>query len=474
MGTGVAGTFASSEQIFTLHLTKKGADALATQLTDGNGIGVQYTLKYLGQTPKAGFKVKVNYTQLAHHLSTNEKWKARSGLWFDFFSATATHDRQEVLNELEGSKCLEVEIIEGSNLKKEDIFKQLDPILARIQKELEFTFAPPPPVPAAQVADPEAFGRGLGVGYSRVVKDVTTKKRGEEVISFAARSLVEKTHIVGGFASLRPFPKAVRDECVILVKPGPWASSYFLLPAIGADLGVRSATVTVALMKGDEELVTDTATWEPANGVGHWTNTRGRAIRHLVFGLIASGLRGKADLKDKNVHYAVSLTLTTADQDATVRRKVPVFDGSLPLPNLSRGLFDVVTINPAALSFRQVDPKDPDATATAVHVALQAGSASLRKAITPYVENGRTVPPRPLVFLVPKAEGGDVPIAAKVVLQRAGGAKSPLIETKDLAKDEPSLSVILDVPSAGPAQAPAAGEAGPSVPAGQKTAPGGK
>ena len=446
-GDGVGPTFATQEQVFLLRLTRKGADALKAALSQGNGIAIQYSMKYDGLTPKVGFKVKVNWSQLQTHYSRNDRARARAS-WFGLVRAGADYDRQEVLNDLVNDKCLEVEVVEGSGFKREDANKYLDPILARINKEFEVQLAPPEKIDPAKADAPEASGFFFGGGYSVAIKNVTTKKSGTETISFSTRQYVERKTYAGGFVSLKPFDEDIREAAVIVVPPGPWQSSYFLLPTVGTNLGIQRADITVKLNRGKENLSTRSAKWEVTDGKGQWTEPKEAKAgpRSMIqFPLLNLGVKNKNDLK--NTRYNVKLTLLTASNDeVTIDKEMETFDGSLPLPALSRSLIDIVTINPQALTLAGV--KDAGKTnLVAVHVSLKAGNNTLSREITPFNDNGTPLPPRPIYFFVPKNEKGETPpVEATVMYQRKGqqpGKYDLYYETKDMKKELPSLSLIL-------------------------------
>lgn len=327
-GAGVGPIFNSQEQAFLLHLTKKGADTLATALQKGNGINISYVLKYEGLTPKAGFKVKVHWDQVYRHFSRQDRAKARASL-FGLVTLGGDYDRQQLMNDLENNRCLEVEVIENKGFKKEDAWKFLEPILARINKELEVQLAPPPTEQAARAADPESGGAALpgvftgfmggGAGYSVAIKEASSKRQGTETISFAARMHIERTTVAGGFASLKGYPDSVRNDAIIVVPPGPWKSSYFLLPNVGTDIGIKSANLTLVLMRGTERLSTRTAHWEivrdKEQAKGQWSDKNG-PTSVVAFPLLALGAIDAKDLK-----FLLRLALDTGEDEVILERE---------------------------------------------------------------------------------------------------------------------------------------------------------
>jgi len=200
-GGGVGPANASQKMVFMLELTSNGADVYE-KLTRGNtGVPVHIEFVYLGLTPKAGFRVNVDWDQTYSHYSRDEKFRARASYW-GLAGANARADITSIRDELTRAKAIKVEAIEGEGFDMSKIDAYLQPLLKRINDELIEDMKPPSEVDPAKADDPGTAGYFGGVGYAVAMKSVTKVKHGNEVIDYRFQKIVERANIADGFLGI--------------------------------------------------------------------------------------------------------------------------------------------------------------------------------------------------------------------------------------------------------------------------------
>ena len=90
---------------FLLELTSNGTDVYEKMTRGNTGVPVHVEFIYQGLTPKAGFRVTVDWDQTYRHYSRDEKFRARAS-WWGLVSAKATADITQIRDELTKSKRL--------------------------------------------------------------------------------------------------------------------------------------------------------------------------------------------------------------------------------------------------------------------------------------------------------------------------------------------------------------------------------
>ena len=358
-------------------------------LKSPTGIGVGYIMKYDGLTPKAGFKIRVHWHQVYTHYSEHHRAQASGGNWF--FSAGASFEKQSAFNELVNKKAIELEAIEGPGFRLPDMKPYIDPIMTRLNSEMLDELKAPPVVNPIQAGAPDT-GNGFFVraGYSVAIKDVRQTKESVEEISFGVRSTAECTAVAEGFVGLSEYPEEVARKSILIVPPGPWRSTYYLLPVLGNDpaIGIEGATMSITLMDEDHAVSTQTARWTLKDG---WIDANQRPTLVMAFPVL--GLVG--DRKLDGLKYRTRLSIQTRQDDATYEQTQPVADGEFPLQGRRQVLFDTVVVDAGHLTFQDLDRPDPTgklktSNLEAVHVVLESGDRSLRQAITPWVSEDGT------------------------------------------------------------------------------------
>jgi hypothetical protein len=162
-GVGIAPTFATQKMAFSVELSALGADVYEALANSTTGIPVQVTLTYGGLTPKAGFKVNVDYEQVYKHYSRAEEIRAEAS-YFGLFGASYRRSSSQFVNDLTNSGALTVELNPGEAFGEEQIAKYLQPVLKRINDQMLDFLRPPAEIEPARAAAPGGGGFFGGAG----------------------------------------------------------------------------------------------------------------------------------------------------------------------------------------------------------------------------------------------------------------------------------------------------------------------
>jgi hypothetical protein len=394
-GAGIAPTFATQKMVFSVPLTKIGADVFDELVRGNTGIPVVVDFTYDGLTPAAGFKVHVDWDQTYQFYSRHDHFAA-SVNYKGLFGASVDVDRQKLREALEESKAIEIEIIEGSGFTKADADKLLEPFINRINAELLEDLKPPEKIQPAQAAQPPKAGTFGGVSYSVAIKDVQQVKKGKETIDFNIRMHQERKTLAGGFMGIGRYPEQLRPKLVTVVPPGPWKSAFFVLPAVGDadELGIDQVDLQIGLKHGDQIDQTQVVIWQPDDK--GWRDQNGTSRTVLAFGLMGLGGRN-ADLQ--NVTFESRAQITIKGEVISLSQAHKVFDGETAITTPLSDV-EVVAVDGSVLSWRKLSPESELVFA---NVKLQSSGRTFTRQLKPRNLDGKFVEPAPLYWLVQKS-----------------------------------------------------------------------
>ncbi|MEM9555841.1 MAG: hypothetical protein AAGC60_16420 [Acidobacteriota bacterium] len=436
-GAGIAPTFATQSMAFSIPLTRVGSDVYDELVDGATGVPVVVEMTYSGLTPAAGFKVEVDWDQTYDFYSKNQKFAARAA-WKGLVGGSVDVDHTKMRETLEENRCIKVMVTEGETLSAEQIDKHLEPILARINKELIARLEPPKKIAPKEAAKPSASGKFLSLGYSVAVRDVEQVKKGKEVIDFNVRQIQTRRTVASGFLGVGRYPEEVRERLVTVVPEGPWKSAFFVLPAVGDsdELGIHQVDLEIGidLSTDDGERTihgAQVAVWTPEKG---WRDRDGRARTVLTFPLMGLEARGD-DLTD--ARFASRAQITAGRDVLRIEQSRDVFDGETAIATPLAAV-EVAAVDASLLSWNKIDPESPLA---AVNVRLKSGERRTSGRLRPKRIDGEWMEPEPMFWLVEK---GDAPVTADIsFLLRSGERIDWSHSGADLLETQSSLEVTL-------------------------------
>ncbi|HEY9070986.1 MAG TPA: hypothetical protein VIV61_12080 [Candidatus Ozemobacteraceae bacterium] len=337
----VAPAFANQSIPVQINLNKLGADFSDALVKSGGGIPINITFSFNGLTPKAGFKVQMDYDQTFKHLSTDSKARVKWSHWF--CSGSTKVDVSTVREDLTTNKCLTIESISGEHFTDEQIDKFMLPVIEKLQQEM-FNMQEPEKVEPAKAAEPEA-GRGIiSVGVSFSLKSVEKVKKGKTVISMNRQQIMKRQTAVGGLITIANWPKDVKDKCVITMPAGNWASAWYSLPDVGdaSSIGVTEVSVQVKVLDPNGKAVAkcpaQMAKWTAKDGV--WKDAKNIERYTLMFPMagVLDAYKGKEDQLKYEQTINVTQVVGGQTKKYTFKSTDEMFDGeaavSTPMANL--------------------------------------------------------------------------------------------------------------------------------------------
>lgn len=437
----IAPAFANQSIPIQINLNKLGADFSDALVKAGGGIPLNIVFSFNGLTPKAGFKVTMDYDQTFKHLSTDSKARVSWNSWF--CSGSAKADVSTVRENLVTNKCLTIESISGEHFTDEQIDKYMLPIIEKLQQEM-FEMQEPEKIDPAKAAEPDSGGRGIvKVGLSFALKSVEKVKKGKTVISMNRQQIMKRQTAVGGVVTLANWPKDVQDKCIVTMPAGNWASAWYNLPDVGdaGNIGITEVAITVKVLdpagKPVSKCPAQMAKWTAKDGC--WKDAKKNERFSLLFPM--AGVLDAYKGKESELTYEQKIDVTQVvggqTKKFTFKSTDQMFDGeaavSTPMANI-----ETVNLSGAYVTFYgETFPSDeniPEAfrskasDLTNVNVSLKAKKPS--KSYT------GTITPKTLDFyvLVEKASGDEEPeIEAKVTFNSKKNKKEILV--KNLLKE---------------------------------------
>ena len=392
-GGGIGPATASQKMAFLLEMSANGTDVYEQLVRGNTGVPVHVEFIYLGLTPKAGFKVTVNWSQAYRHYSRDDKFRARAS-WFGLVSANTKVDITKIRNELENANAIKVEAIEGENFDMAKIDDYMQPILKRINDELLEQMKPPSYAEAAKAEVPGSGGFFGGVGYSVAIKNESKVKKGTEEFDFRVQSIVERATIADGFLGIGRYPKEIQDKLLTVAQPG-FKSAYLILPSVGDRLGIEEVTFEAAVDVSDAP--TYTAQWKPSSG-WMYNDHPGTVIPIGLTSLAATLKREPTELKLRTTTRIV----TNQNQVIEVPQIIPAFNGR-KATTPPTATVDVVQVDGSCLPWGALAlPATLGPQLQAVDVQLRCGADKLSTTLRPKRENGRYSQPDLVNFLIPR------------------------------------------------------------------------
>jgi len=442
LGAGIAPNHATQKMVFSVPLTKIGADVYKELVTGNTGLGVAVTMSYSGVTPPAGFKVIVDWERTYSFFSKHSKFRAQAA-WYGRFTGSASYqsDRQKLLQELIQNKAIKVEVIEGEDFDMSQIDNYLQPILNRINQEILEAFKPPEKFDLAKTTAPNVSGRWIGLGYSVAVKDFKKVKKGKETIDFSIRKHQERRTIASGFIGIGRYPSELRDRLVTIVKPGGWQSAFFVLPVVGdaEELGISQVDMQIALFHQGQHYDAQSVKWTPTAG---WRD-RNQISRTVVAFPLVYWYQKIGDSAMKQVKFETNTLITLGQKVLKLRQRVDMFDGDAPIA-MPLSAVEVVEIDGQDLNWRLVED---DGTLSRVSVALKSGDQDFKKTLRARNVDGEWLPPKPVYWLLARPDKGAKPIKAKIRYQYKHRHKKVIdweYNDQDIRAEFPDLSIYLE------------------------------
>ncbi len=224
IGSGIAPTFATQKIAYSIPLKKLGPNVYDSLVNGRPGLSVVVEFTYPGLTPPVGFQVTVDWDQAYSFYSRQDKLNTSFAV-AGYFGAKADVDRQQLVEELEQNRVIQIDQIDDDG----NTGKYVEMVLNRLNKELIDSMKPPTTVArlGGTRLDDKTFleklrGNFTGTdGYSVAIKDRRQVKSGKEVFRFNARVLQERKTVAAGFVGIGDYPEEVRRRLVTIVQPAP-------------------------------------------------------------------------------------------------------------------------------------------------------------------------------------------------------------------------------------------------------------
>lgn len=425
--TGVAPAFANNEIPFQLQLTSLSSDQYDALCQKGGGVPVYIIYTFTEVTPPTGLKVTVNWDQTFTHFSSDEKTKTAYGSWRwwrGWRGGTSETRHTSLAETLINNKSIKVESIAGKNFTQAEIDRYLDPILARIDKEMVENFKPPEkvePAAAADVGNP-SWGH---TNRNFAVKNVTKVKKGSEVFEMTRREMFESKSMYGSLLGIGEFSDEVKKNAITIMPPGNWSYSYFYLPAVGDEAGRAIKTITLNVTpqmidpKNRSEKIqiprteTEMAIWKPDTG---WMDgNSGKEIDKILFAM--QGITNELEKKKiplEDCSYAVEMVANMGNERLVFKSESKFLNGGIPVSTPLTQL-EPVMVDCDYLTFG----RDKGQLAK---VTVSIDSTFPKKIYNATVSGATDSDKRMLVFLVEKQdEDRKNPVKAKITFTLVGG-----------------------------------------------------
>lgn len=450
-GNGDAPIFTTQEMAFSIDLTKIGTSLYKALIEGGEGLKIQVDYTYGGLTPPAGFTVRVDYRQLHKHYSRNEQFAVRAS-YFGYFGGSYKRESTEIREALEQSGALQIDVKEGSGLKKEDIDKYLQPILKRINDEVIQLLSPPAQIDPAKAQAGSSGGIWGGANYAVAIKDVSQLRQLNETIKLNYRIYEERTTSASSTISVADYPEEIRRSLLLTVSNLNWESAYFHLPLLNIepDSGVDQVDLTMTLMSGDRRLPDRSFSWK---GDAGWVDVQThKPTSGTIFPLLGEGFTGDVL---RNAKYVTDYRFTSRGKNFSYSITNSAFSGGRPLTVPTQGI-DRLIIDGSNLTFKDMEdagknPAEIDRKKLKLLKVTVVLDSQQDKPIPPIElkstkENNVVVSCKPKsVFLVnPDFVPSSSPVSMKLTFYLSNGDKvSWKGNTSDLRKDYPDLNVNL-------------------------------
>lgn len=361
---GLAPAFVTGSLPFQLKLNKFGTDLYSALIDKKNsGVGVLMVLSFEGVLPPAGFKITVDWDQTFKHISKSTETKIAIGTFF--CGAEISNSKTKIREELISNQCIKVESLTNEVVTDESIDRYLEPVLARIYKELIEKIQPPESIEPEKHSKPDFIQScffPLSIGTSVIMKDVNIVKKGTETIEFNQSVIVERKTACGAFIGINSYSEDLKKSLVRVMPLNSWASAFLLLPGVdnSPELHINSVSMTANVVdsKGNPvPTLSDTASWASDYPLA-WKNKEGNDASSLKFPLLALFDKHKNNIEAIRKEYQFKVDVVIEQKLAnlnTIRTSylTPLFDGDLPLA-APVDLVDNIIFDASLLNFDSV------------------------------------------------------------------------------------------------------------------------
>lgn len=317
------------------------------------GVQVTYGFVYEAVKPPLGVSVVVNWDEVKKLDSTITKSESREA-WNGWLASGINHEKNytEVIEADETlSKAIDIDIKTGENFDITEVNKYLGPVMEEIYREMRGEdpdsgkFANEAEgKPASPEGQPEEGGDddkwSSGWFYSddsyseTETREIESTKSGTVTYDLEVESRVKEKSSASSFINVATYPADVRRSLVQFVGDGGWDSSYLLLPAIDAGLGISSVYMQVrASFRDDLSRGGDwkMAQWTPDSGQW-WINDQasGQMIpaKSMLF-LLKQYREAYGEQYKKQMVFDIQTTINAPGQPGQIvdRFQIPMATG---------------------------------------------------------------------------------------------------------------------------------------------------
>lgn len=444
-GNGIAPTFTSQKMAFSMSLSAIGSDVMQ-KITDGNsGIPMAVIFSYNGLTPKAGFKVKVDWDRTYSHYSNNKEIRS-SASYYGLFGASYSRSSQDIANNLIANKCIEIEVISGENFNMTDIDKYLQPILARINSELLADFTPTPQIDPAVAKEPTASGKFFSAGYSVAMKHNTNQKHGSETIDMSVQQIIERKTIASGFIGINSYSDDIKRKLIEIVPELSFKKAYLILPTPYSKNTAESMEIENIYFESSlKNLIDGKSTnsqvvkWDPSYDT--WltqTIDTPKPIRYILHPLLnewntSNSLENFVFLNKVTFNFKNDQPIEIVSQDKA-------FDGQRLVNSYKEVGFEKIEIDPSYLHFKRIDN---NSSLIQVNISVEYNGKTINRIIKPIKTNNVYQNPDVMVIMFEKS--GPTPVVTNISFELEGGiTKNARLNGQNLRAVKPNLYLVLN------------------------------
>lgn len=428
-GTGTAPTFASQTMAFSIPLTQLGSAVIDDLVKGTSGVRTAVAFSYNGITPKCGYRITADYSQIRDFYSRNERTAARAS-YYGWFSGSYNKEVADIRDALVNNGALKTEVLASNECTAERLDALMLPILKRINDQVLETFKPPEKIDPAVAGTPSTGGYFGGVGYSVAVKNVSELTTLKETINFEQATIVERDTVAQGFIGIGNYPEDIRNQLFTKVDGVVNPGIYFALPQVPQ--GIERVDMTVALRARDKTFADNQYLYtRTANA---WKNLKtGNTTERISFSL--KGVEqelGKSAFEEAQLR--VNKVLQTAQQESvSIIDDAKVSESAMSL-DLQKGLYGV-RLSPSSVSFSEIG-----GNLARVQVTAKAGDRSKSYVFQAFNANGVWQVPQdefffaaskglPVSLTVVAVHKGDTPDITKTVTIPADGVQDVFLDS---------------------------------------------
>ncbi|MGM0601093.1 MAG: hypothetical protein ACQETH_14890 [Candidatus Rifleibacteriota bacterium] len=337
---GLAPPYILGELPFQMQLNKFDANLYSALVDKKNsGVGVLLQLEFEGLLPPAGFKVTMNWDQTYEYLKKSDDMRFKLGCFL--VGAEVGINKTKIREELIQNKCIEVETMTGEKVSNEDLDQYLDPVLARISKEMFQKIQPPEEIKETEADNPDLIEKcffPLKMSFKTELKDIKITKKGSETITFNKSVITDRITACGTFIGINKYNEATKNTLVNSMPLNNWAKAFLVLPSLSErpEVNINSVTMTANVIDSSGNQVSnlsDTATWSS----GDWHDKNGNITSNLSFPLNYLFDKHNDDLGKIRQEYSFKVdvkvlqSIQRPPHEINTSYVTPLFNGDLPL-----------------------------------------------------------------------------------------------------------------------------------------------